>query len=188
MKKISIVMVSLLLVLGLAGAAGAVPTTWTDTIDVFSGQDYVKIPPSATYTHDITDGANGFSGYLMGGDDIIWDYSLNIALFDDGGRYDGYEIAFVNQPGIIGDGFYNFAYNNNVFGWSLAGLISLNAMGNLTVTISSWLGDFYLDASTLVAHGDNGTAPVPEPATLILLGTGLLGIVGANRKRLSRKA
>lgn len=32
------------------------------------------------------------------------------------------------------------------------------------------------------------TAPVPEPSTILLIGTGLLGIIGFGRKRLNKKA
>jgi hypothetical protein len=52
---------------------------------------------------------------------------------------------------------------------------------------SSWDGVFTAHF-TMQCGNDNlmgkGTAPVPEPATMLLLGTGLLGIAGVGRKKL----
>lgn len=57
---------------------------------------------------------------------------------------------------------------------------------NITYT---WLNDQYappLDANiqiTSVFFDDTATAPVPEPGTMFLLGTGLFGLVGLKRKK-----
>jgi hypothetical protein len=49
-------------------------------------------------------------------------------------------------------------------------------------------GDTYTLQVSISGHG-TGTAPVPEPSTILLVGTGLIGIIGfGGRKRLNKKA
>ena len=50
--------------------------------------------------------------------------------------------------------------------------------------IGGWAGSWDSDFTLYKVKGDK--APVPEPATLLLLGSGLIGIAGIGRKRLKR--
>ena len=58
--------------------------------------------------------------------------------------------------------------------WRFRVLNAINDNGMLSVTITVLMGDFYLGSSTLTA---NGTSAVPIPASLILLGSGLVGLL-----------
>ncbi len=187
MRARDVVILMMLFLLGSVKVGVAAPYTWTDMIDWKTDQ-YVGGQDRFSYTHDITDGKNGFKSYFMGGDDLIWDYSIKISLYDDRDKRGQLEIALIDQPGILADQLYDFNYEHETFGWSFAGLLALNLTGTLDVTIHSWVGDFFLDQSFFVAEGDNGrgSTPVPEPATMILLGTGLLGIAATSRKKLNK--
>lgn len=170
-----------LLAVGFTTSAHAnyIPATWTDSADIGSGV-HIGNYQSYTYSHDLTD--NGFRPL----NDIISSFHLSINLADDdSSRRDGPELAFVDLPGLTGDAFvYNFGLSGEQYGgWSIAGLLQLNLLGTLTVTISSLLGDFNLVSSTLTASGLSNVANVPEPGALGLLGIGLVGMALSMRRR-----
>jgi hypothetical protein len=165
-----------LMAIGFAGAARAdyIPATWVDTATDASNV-YIGNGQSFTYTHDLND--TGFRPL----NDLITSFNLSINLADDQ-RSDGYELAFVDLPGFTGDSFVSsFGLSGAEYGgFSILGLLQLNALGTLTVTISSIIGDFNLVSSTLTAQG---VSNVPEPGALGLLGVGLVGIALSKRRR-----
>jgi len=114
--------------------------------------------------------------------DVATDYVMRLWFYDDTNRWELFpEIAFVDQPCILEDEFYKFSLTYDDIGASIAGLVQINLLGTLDVTITSVSGDFYFGQSVLTAHGIDG-APVPEPTTMLLLASGLVGLAGFRRK------
>ena len=167
-------------VIGFVGSANAawVPASWSDEI---GGSHYVGAGGSYSYQHDVTD--NGFRPLQ----DVITNFTLSIDLYDDE-RYDRFEIAEIDITGLTDGYVTSFGFGNNAYsGWSLFGLLELNILGQLSVTVSSVCnflacGDFRVGTSTLVTRG---YSQVPEPGTIALLGLGLLGI-GLGRRKLAK--
>jgi hypothetical protein len=165
-----------LLGLGLSFAANASPMIWTDSID-FKPAELVTLKNPVSFVHDITDAASG--GFVVGSDTVS-SYELVLDLFDDWDR--AVEVAFIAQPGLLGDSVYFDLSGTEYGGWSLLGQWQIQSEGRLSVTVASLLGDFYIGGSELVVAGNRRA--VPEPGTLALLGGALIAIGMMRRRRL----
>ena len=186
MKKFSVFLCTFLMILLTSGFAGAtlvdtvefcdthienVPNNGVDsTLDGYGWGDVNKIDGLGDYvswTHNFD--VSGWAG-VSGG-------TLSVSLFDDErdglftreyalGWGEGWEFAI----GEVDTGLYTYSINGKYL-----------EDGSYSLGILGLGGDFYVQCSTLEV------TPAPEPATMLLLGSGLLGLAGAGRKKFFKK-
>jgi hypothetical protein len=171
------------------GAAQATPAIWTDLYDPSDFLVECGCRPT-TYTHDLTS-----DGYRPGVDSV-YSASLTVWLYDDNlfgdnqwlgdsheyVKFDFDGAGWSTSTEVDGIGA-NLGWLDDFFAHTLSfnSLAGLLADGLVDVALKSVGGDFKFDKSLLVAYGDR--AKVPEPATVALLGAGLLGMALIQRRR-----
>jgi hypothetical protein len=185
MKKIS----SLLAIAVLCLSAGSL---WADGI----GTDVTGSLTFNGISTNYFDAANGFvpAGYGNSGGSTTVTIGPGIEFgFADGFNLDaadftGSTLTISNEvltPHIASS--LEMIFTDSAFtGFTLASNdlgLTYSFAGN-TLTINR-AGGIYSGLSTSVFNYTTAASPVPEPGTIVLLGTGLLGAVGAVRRRLA---
>ena len=211
-KRLSAGLAVGLLIFGLAGVAKATPANWIDwtsatTGTLTNGSQSIGVSLSGTAAHGFVNGDDNYNNYYTNTDGTDGDFAPSdlIQVYDS----ETFTLTFdsaITDPYIslvsVGNGARPVSYEFNApftvltSGRNYWGYVGYSTSGN-TFTGTEYNGILQLQGTfTTITfsvtpnefwHGFNfgtGTAaPVPEPATMVLFGTGLAGLVGIRRKK-----
>ena len=80
----------------------------------------------------------------------------------------------------LANGTHNYTLTGSITGTWYNG----STVSGATVQLTINTGKGFFNGSTMISSGDTNIVTVPEPGTLGLLGTGLIGLAGVLRKKL----
>jgi hypothetical protein len=203
-KKFTVFFCSVILVLGAVGFAGATPVYF----DVAGGSvtlsniDSYPIGWTSLSAATVPTLSNESFTIADGGTQSIEFFTLTASGLGVGSANISASLFFTTPVGLIGSGSGEAEWGT-FFGMISGGKLTWDANtlpdvvtladGNVVSIdfedgIEIGLGDTATVHAYISNHGGGaGGAPVPEPATMFLLGSGMLGLVAVGRKRFNKK-
>ena len=164
----------------------AAPLTYVDEIIFHEEQGYVSGiftpgPHSLKLWHPLIDPV----GSLPAPENIL-SATLTIETRDD--RHDRffsreYWLVFSNEEWVNNDSLWDLVASDGSHPFVLD-IDQIREHGGAEVAIIALWGDFYVLSSTLVlTYESDENSPVPEPGSVLLLGSGLIGLALIMRKK-----
>jgi len=198
MKKFIVLCMSLLMVMGVAGAASAATSTFFDFDGDMAADTSLVIPIGSTFTADIygaTDEASGIGTASVG---VSFDITQMTILSTSVAMPPGILTVaneFDNAAGTADVGWgvltpvmdAQFQIGSIIFECIAPGLSDI-VMGQTFPTLPNFDGFVAGDGTVLDATVNYGSATVtqtPIPGSILLLGSGLVGLIGLVRRKRS---
>lgn len=125
-------------------------------------------------------------------EDLLLTASVNFQNYGISGGDHGYVYATTDGGATLTELAHYTAgmnwYNGQTDTWDISAIADGSDTLQIAfryVTDADWEWWFQVDNVEITG---NAAAPVPEPSTILLMSTGLLGLVAYNRKRFSKKS